>query len=264
MLTNSQTDGDGLALSLVAKQRMDNGLDWLFGYAYTDQTDVSPMTSFTAGSNFDNLATTTLLDPSPATSNYVSPHRFTARLSYGREFLPGHETRITALFFRKKGQPSNFVMSSQPLEGDQRFGRHLLYIPTLNDSNVVLGPDFDTAAWAEFVRANGYAQFAGGFVPRNETHARWSSRMDLRIDQEIPFFFGTRARAYLKVYNLLNMLNDEWGVQYDAEFFSQEVVDMSLDPQNRYVYNSFDPDTINDLRENATLYEVRMGIQFEF
>ena len=155
-------------------------------------------------------------------------------------------------------------MSSQPLEGDQRFGRHQLYIPNVNDPNAILAPGFDVAGWSEFVRTNGYAQFAGGFVPRNESHADWSTRVDLRIDQEIPFFFGSRARAYLKVYNLLNMLNDEWGLQYDNEFFAQEVVNMNLDAQNRFVFNSYRPDTINDLRENASLYEVRMGIQIEF
>ena len=88
--------------------------------------------------------------------------------------------------------------------------------------------------------------------------------MDLRIDQELPLVFGARARGYIKVYNFLNMLNDSWGVQYDNEFFSQEVVNMSLDASNRFVFNSFRPDTINDLRENASLYEVRMGIQIEF
>ncbi|MEQ8313101.1 MAG: carboxypeptidase regulatory-like domain-containing protein [Gammaproteobacteria bacterium] len=264
MLTNANTEGEGLSASIVARHNYDWGLDWVLGYAYTDQTDVSPMTSSTAGSNFDNLATTTLLDPTPATSNYVSPHRLTARVSYGREFIPGHETRITALLYRKKGQPQSFVMSSQPLEGDQRFGRHQLYIPGLNDSNVVLGPDFDVVAWNQFIGANGYADFAGGFLPRNESHADWSTRMDLRIDQELPLFFGARARGYIKVYNFLNMLNDSWGVQYDNEFFSQEVVNMSLDASNRFVFNSFRPDTINDLRENASLYEVRMGIQIEF
>ncbi len=264
MLTNANTEGEGFSASIVAKQTYDWGLDWVLGYSYTDQTDVSPMTSSTAGSNFDNLATTTLLDPTPATSNYVAPHRLTARVSYGREFIPGHETRITALLFRKQGQPQSFVMSSQPLEGDQRFGRHQLYIPGLNDPNVVLGPGFDAVAWNQFISANGYTGFAGGFLPRNESHADWSTRMDLRIDQELPLFFGARARAYLKVYNFLNMLNDSWGVQYDNEFFSQEVVNMSLDDQNRYVFNSFRPDTINDLRENASLYEVRLGIQIEF
>lgn len=264
MLTNANTAGEGLAASLVARHDYDWGLDWSLGYAYSENTDVSPMTSAVAGSNFDNLALYTLIDPLPATSNYVSPHRFTARVSYGREFIAGHETRITAMMYRKKGQPQSYVMSSGDLEGDGFFGRHLLYIPTANDPNVVVGPDFDVSAFSAFVTENGYEQFAGGFVPRNESFASWSSRMDLRIDQELPLFFGTSARAYLKIYNVLNMLNDEWGVQYDAEFFSQEVLTSSIDDMGRYVFEEFDAGNITDLRENASLYEIRMGIQFEF
>jgi hypothetical protein len=264
MLTNAETEGEGLALSLVAQMRYDWGLDWNFGYAYTEQTDVSPMTSSVASSNFGNLALTTLLDPQPGASNYVVPHRFTGRISYGRDFIPGHETRFTAFMYRSQGQPQSHVMSSSDLEGDGFFGRHQLYIPTLNDPNVVIGPQFDVDAWARFVEDQGYTQFAGGFVPRNENHADWSTRVDIRIDQELPLFFGTRARAYLKVYNVLNMLNDSWGVQSDAQFFSQQVVEMSLDSQNRYVFEDFNPRSITDLQENATLYEIRMGLQFEF
>ncbi len=264
MLTNANTEGDGLSASIVARHSYDWGLDWTLGYAYTDQTDVSPMTSSVAGSNFDNLALTTLIDPVAATSNYVSPHRFTARVSYGRDFIPGHETRITALLYRKQGQPQSYVMSSGDLEGDGFFGRHLLYVPGLNDPNVVLDPGFDVNAWSRFIADNGYEEFAGGFVPRNESHADWSTRVDFRIDQELPLVFGARARAYLKVYNFLNMLNESWGVQYDNEFFSQQVLTSSVDAQGRYVFESFRPDTITDLRENASLYEVRLGIQIEF
>lgn len=264
MLTNASTAGEGLAMSLIAKQNYDWGLDWSLGYAYSENTDVSPMTSAVAGSNFDNLALYTLTDPTAATSNYVSPHRFTARVSYGREFIPGHETRVTAMMYRKKGQPQSYVMGSGDLEGDGFYGRHLIYIPTANDPNVVAGPDFDLAAFNAFVTENGYEQFAGGFVPRNESFASWSSRMDIRIDQELPLMFGANARAYLKIYNVLNLLNDEWGVQYDAEFFSQEVLTSSLDDQGRYVYESFSGRNITDLRENASLYEIRMGVQFEF
>jgi len=264
MLTNAETEGEGLALSFVGRHSYDWGLDWMLGYAFTENTDVNPMTSSVASSNFDNLAAYTLLDPQPATSNYVSPHRFTARVSYGRDFIPNHETRFTAMFYRKQGQPSSYVMSSNALEGDGFNGRHLLYIPTLNDPNVVLGPQFDVEAWANFVRDNGFADYAGDFVPRNATHAAWSSRMDLRVDQELPLFFGTRARAYLKIYNVLNLLNDEWGRQYDAQFFNQEVVDMELDSQGRYVFNEFDFNNVTDLRENASLYEILLGLQFEF
>ncbi len=264
MLTNANTAGEGMALSLVAKHQYDWGLDWSFGYAYSENTDVSPMNAAVAGSNFSGLSLYDLIDPLAATTDYVSPHRFTARVSYGHDFIPGHETRITAMMYRKQGQPQSYVMSSSDLEGDGFFGRHLLYIPTANDQNVVAGPNFDLAAFNAFVTAHGYEQFAGGFVPRNESFASWSSRMDIRIDQELPLFFGTSARAYLKIYNVLNMLNDEWGVQYDNEFFAQPVVTSSIDSQGRYVYESFSNRNITDLRENASLYEVRLGVQFEF
>jgi hypothetical protein len=264
MLTNANTAGEGLAMSLIARQDYDWGLDWSVGYAYSENTDVSPMNSSVAGSNFGNLSLYNLIDPLPATSDYLSPHRITARVSYGQDFIPGHETRITGMFYRKKGQPQSYVMSSGDLEGDGFFGRHLMYVPTANDPNVVIGPEFDLAAYSAFIADQGYAQFAGGFVPRNESFAAWSSRLDLRIDQELPLMFGTRARAYLKIYNVLNMLNDEWGVQYDNEFFAQEVLTTSIDNQGRYVFEEFDYRSITDLRENASLYEIRLGIQFEF
>ena len=101
-------------------------------------------------------------------------------------------------------------------------------------------------------------------MPRNQNFSDWSTRLDFRIDQELPLVFGTQARAYLKVYNVLNMLNDSWGRQSDAFFFNQQVVAASLDAQNRYVFEDFRDRGLTDLRENATLYEIRMGIQFEF
>jgi len=260
MLTNSGHSPEAHSLSLVARHRYDWGLDWTLGYAWTDAEDVSPMTSSVAASNFDNLALVDLVDPMPATSNYVSPHRFTARLSYGREFIAGHETRITALLYAKEGQPQSHVMSSGDLEGDGFFGRHLLYVPAANDPNVVIGPDFDLAAFSAFVEREGYG---AGFVSRNANHADWSSRLDLRIDQQLPLLFGAKARGWIKIYNVLNMLDDELGLQYDGQFFSQQVVTASLNEQGQYVYERFRDRNITDLLEQRSLWELRLGIQFE-
>lgn len=38
---------------------------------------------------------------------------------------------------------------------------------------------------------------------------------------------------------------------------------MSLDDQNRFVLEDFSNRSITDLQENATLYEIRMGLQIE-
>ncbi len=261
MLTNSGRRPEAHSLSLVARRRYDWGLDWTLGYAWTDAEDVSPMTSSVAASNFDNLALVDLVDPAPGASNYATPHRFTARLSYGRDFIAGRETRVTALFYSKQGQPQSHVMSSAPLEGDGFNGRHLLYVPGANDPNAVAGPDFDLAAFSAFVEREGYG---AGFVERNANHADWSSRIDLRIDQQLPLLFGARARGWIKIYNLLNMIDDGLGLQYDSQFYSQQVVVSSLNDRGQYVFERFADRDISDLLEQRSLWELRLGVQFEF
>ena len=263
MLTNSDREGRGHALSFVLRDRYDWGLDWTVGYAFTDAEDVSPMTSAVAGSNFDNVAVYDINDPYPGTSNYVSPHRFTGRVSYGRDFFPGAETRVTAQYFRAKGQPQSHAMGGDALEGDGFFGRHLLYVPGPNDPNAVLAPGFDLAGFQQFITEFGYGQ---GFVERNAAYAKWSSRLDLRLDQEVPLFFAdSKARVYVKIYNFLNMLNDEWGLQYDNEFFTPQVVNSTLNAQGQYVFQQFNNNgNISDLLESRSLWEMRLGLQFEF
>ncbi|MDE0509217.1 MAG: hypothetical protein OXI17_11350 [Gammaproteobacteria bacterium] len=123
------------------------------------------------------------------------------------------------------------------------------------------GPDFDLAAFSAFVEREGYG---AGFVGRNANHADWSSRLDLRIDQQLPLLFGARARGWIKIYNLLNMIDDELGLQYDGQFFSQQVVTSSLNDRGQYVFERFTDRNITDLLEQRSLWELRLGIQFEF
>jgi outer membrane receptor for ferrienterochelin and colicin len=264
MLTNSQFDGSSDLFSISLRKEFDWGLDLMFGYAYTDAEDISPMTSSTAGSNFDNLATNDVNNPGSGTSNYVVPDRFTFRASYGTEFFGDYTTRATLFAFSGEGQPQSYVMGSGDLEGDGFFGRHLLYVPTgPTDPNVIFDPGFETAEFFDWVGREGLSP---GLQARNAQHADWSSRVDFRIDQELPTFIGdTKAKLFVKVYNLGNLLNDDWGKVNDAQFFSVQVVDSSVDPDTgQYIFESFTEDTVNDLLESRSLWEVRLGIEFSF
>jgi len=68
----------------------------------------------------------------------------------------------------------------------------------------------------------------------------------------------------LKIYNFMNLLNDGWGVQYDSEFFSPDVVDSSVNAQGQYVYTKFNNKSVSDLLEPDSLWQMRLGLQFEF
>ncbi len=262
MLTNSDFDAASDVVSVLVSKRWDSGLDASLGYAYTDGEDISPMTSSVAFSNFTNLALTDLNNPRPGTSNYVVPHRFTARASFGREFFEGYETRFTFFAYHQEGQPQSFAMDSDDLEGGRRFGRHLLYVPTgPDDPNVVFGDSFQTQAFFDWVGQQGLAP---GFVSRNGTHALWTTRVDLGANQDFPLFGKVSGRFYVRMYNFLNFINDDWGKVNDAFFFTPQVVDARVNDAGQYIFRDFDDQQVNDLRENRSLWQARFGVEIRF
>ena len=263
MLTNSDEKPVAHSISFALQKKFDWGLDMTFGYAYTDAEDVSPMTSSVAGSNFDNLATLDINDPGVGTSNYVVPHRFTFKLSYARDFFGDLTSRFTLYGYGYEGQAQSYVMGSQDLEGDGFYGRHLLYVPTgLTDSNVVFAEGFNADEFFSFVQSEGLGT---GYVSRNGTNADWSYRLDFRFDQELPTFSeDVYGKVFVKIFNLTNLLNKDWGNANDARFFSVQVLDSSVDDQGRYVFEEFSNRTVNDLYEQRSLWEARIGLEISF
>jgi hypothetical protein len=237
------------------------------GYAFTDAEDISPMTSSVAESNFDNVATNDSYNLMPATSNYEVPHRFTLRASYGHNFFGDYETRISLFGYSKEGQPQSFVMRKNNFEPDAWYGRHLLYVPTgVSDPNVVFSSGFDTEAFFAWVDRKGLKP---GMQKRNAQNAKWSTRFDMYFSQELPTFIGdTRAKFYVKIYNLGNLLNDEWGIVNDAEFYSVAAVaarwiDEGPD-YGKYQFNTFYGGDVTNVYENRSLWDVRLGLEFIF
>jgi hypothetical protein len=263
MLTNASDTATGSVFSVILRKDFDWGLDLLLGYAYTDVEDVSPMTSFTAESSFFNLATNNINNPSAGLSNYSVRDRVTLRASYAREFWGDNTTRFTLMGYYGSGQPTTYTMTSEDELAVGFFGGALLYVPRgPNDPNVIFGDKFDQDAFFSFVQANGLAP---GFVSRNSIESKGSTRFDLRIDQEIPLYFDDlKARAFVKVYNFTNMLNDDWGRQYDAPFNSAGVVDIEVDDSGAYIFNTFDPSDTTDLQTFSSLWEVRLGLEVNF
>ncbi|MCH8059664.1 MAG: carboxypeptidase regulatory-like domain-containing protein [Proteobacteria bacterium] len=268
MLTNTSRDSKAQVISATFNKSFDWGLDLLLGYAYTDAEDASPMTSFTAGTSFSNLATNYINDPRAALSNYNVRNRVTLRASFAREFWGDNTTRFTLMGFYSEGQPSTYTLDSEDVLSEGRNRQSLLYVPDgPSDPNVVYDPNFDAALQAEFFAWIDRRNLKGGtFVPRNSitTHSSW--RLDLRIDQEIPLGMeGLKARAFLKIYNFSNMLNSSWGRQYDAQFFSRDVVDVDgLTPTGQYIYEDFDPRNVSNLLTFSSLWEMRLGIDINF
>jgi hypothetical protein len=279
MLTNAQDDSSGFVLSTVFSKSFDWGLDLMLGYAYTEMDDVGSNTSFTSDSSFVNVATNDINRPRAATSNYEVRSRVTLRASFAREFWGDNSTRFSINGFYGAGQPGTYTMTSTDGLQFDLSTRHLLYVPDgPSDPNVIYTDAFDQDEFFAWINDEGLKP---GFVTRNKQSSKVSWRLDLRIDQEIPLGVDDlKARAYLKIYNFTNMLNDDWGRQYDARFDSQSIVSLSdnvLDDDGNdvvvgdepliggaYNYDSFTPGVITDLQEFPSLWEMRLGIEINF
>ncbi|UTF59948.1 TonB-dependent receptor [Gilvimarinus sp. DA14] len=267
MLTNVKDSYDALTLSMGVSKYWDFGLEAAFGYAYSDAEDVNPMTSSVAYSNYTNLATADPENPGAATSNYNIPHRFTLKLAYEHAFFGDYNTRFTLFGSANEGRPYSYTFNEGFAFGDSTgwVSRHLLYVPTgVDDPNVVFGDNFDVDAFYDWVDAEGLDR--GEIMERNELNSDWWVKFDLKIEQQLPGIMdGHKSSLYMVFENIGNMLNDDWGVQYETSFpRSQSAVDMSVDDQGRYVFNEFQDPTGQTREGSPSLWQLRVGLRYEF
>ena len=267
LLTNVEGDsGESTTISLALSKSHDFGLDWSVAYAYVDSTEVSPMTSSVAFSNYISPAVSDAENPGVATSNFEIPHRFTFRLSYSTELFDGYKTRFSVFGRANKGRPYSFVF-----DGDPGFGssvgfidHNLLYIPELNDTNVVYGADFDQTAFNQFIEDNGLTR--GEIMERNSLNSSWWHKFDVKISQEFPGFHEDhKAQAFVVIENFGNLLNDDWGVLYETSFpRAQQVVDASINDNGQYVYERFIQPAGQTRDADPSLWEIRVGVKYDF
>ncbi len=266
LLTNVDgDDGESLTASLGASKEYDNGFRFTASYAFTDAEDVNPMTSSVAGSNFGNIAVSDPNNPGLATSNYEIRHRFTLNLSYSHEFFSGYATKISVFGSANEGRPYNYSFDDDGIFGDNSFfgnGRQLLYVPLENDPNVVYGEGFDLAAFNQFIADEGLGR--GQIMARNGSRADWWTKFDVKVEQDFPGFMdGHKGSAYLIIENFGNLLNDDWGVLRQGSFVSEAVVNAEI-VDGQYVYNEYFEATKQTIQEDASLWEIRVGVKYNF
>ncbi|RBP53361.1 TonB-dependent receptor [Arenicella xantha] len=262
MLTNSSNDANSYTLSVALRQAFESGAELSLGYAYSEAEDVAGMNSSVAGSNFDGVATSNPNNVEAGISEYNTQHRLTMKFNTEKNFFGNLNTRFSVYGVLKEGQGTSYTMSNTGLE-DNGFGnRQLLYVPRTNDTAVLYGEGFDRASFDAFIASEGLAR--GQFVGRNEADSKASARLDLRIDQELPSIGGFEPRLYLKVNNLLNMLNNSWGAQYDAQFVSEQAVETSVNSDGQLVFERFADPSTSVLIEDFSVWEARVGIEVKF
>mgnify|MGYP002700491031 CR=1 FL=1 len=143
----------------------------------------------------------------------------------------------------------------------------MLYVQTENDTNFVFGTSrdgtpFDQQAFNDFIAAEGLTR--GQIIDRNELEGKWWTKFDVRVEQEFKGFMdGHKGSAYLVIENIGNMLNDEWGVLKEGDFL-QGAVTASVTDDGKYSYNEFSNPSSSSRVTDPSLWEVRIGVKYDF
>ncbi|MBR7618300.1 carboxypeptidase regulatory-like domain-containing protein [Phenylobacterium sp. 20VBR1] len=288
--------GRGFTVAVSASKTFDFGLDVRASYTHSDIKDRASSLRFSSTQNslYGGISGD---DPNGAaygTSFDSIDHAYKLDVSYAHKFFGDNETRVTLFGERRSGRPTSFVMSDAtsgrgPVFGVNR-GNFLLYVPQITGE--VSGPTdldvglvtFDTAATRDsFIAAVNKFGLTENAVQEKGSYTNHDiNQVDLQLSQEIPSpIAGHKFRLTFDVQNLLNLINNKWGVfdEYTdtdrlisvacADATGAAVTATSPNPFacNRYRYSSFQTTgTQRNLPQDIkkSLWAIQVGLRYEF
>jgi carboxypeptidase family protein len=216
---SNQSKDYNYSISGQLHKRFSDRLEGTVAYTYLRSMDVFSLTSDRAISNFrfGRQTATALEDYVATTSNFSRPHRI---LAYGTYSLPWL-TDITVYYEGSSGVPFVYVAGGSgtvgDLNGDLVNGNDPIYIPrnATNPSEIIF-----TGATAA-AQAQAFENFIaeqpcldrqrGRIMGRNSCRSPFQHRFDLSVRQAIPAVRGQQLSVQLDIFNLLNLLNHDWG-----------------------------------------------------
>ncbi len=215
VLQATDTDkGSGNQLTLSLRQQPLPGLAWQAAYTRTSATEVSPLTSSTAGSNFGNRAIFSPNEEVTANSAYLIRDRVSAAVTWSKALIGSYKTTIGLFYEGRKGVPYSWTYFND-LNGDGFDGNDLMYIPKAPGSGEVVfsGGAAEEARFWEIVAANPELNSARGkTVKRASSYNPFVNSFDLRFSQEVPGFSSKHKGVFtLDLLNVGNMLDKRWG-----------------------------------------------------
>ena len=287
--------GGGAEIFTIGASRAFNDGDSEFSINYTNQNidEITSGTSSTANSSFGKSANVNPNDPRSGRSIYETEHRLVATLKSTHYFFGADKPTTFSLFAeRRSGYPISAVFETKTADRSaaryqrEAFGfddglqddnaNFLAYAPSgINDPLVCwvscTNPDLAFAADAmRMVRALNLAP--GRIAAKGTFEAPWNSTVDLKITQILP---GFRAEdefvITLGIQNLLNMLNDEWGVIRGRDYTGTVAIfDVEMTEDfSKYILSEgvgFDLDNPGDVYTsfNASVWRAQLGFKYNF
>lgn len=285
-------DGDVLTLSLTSPTK--SGLGWGVAYAWTRATEVSPLTSSVANSNWLNRAVFNPNEEVAANSATLVRNRITGNVNWSKAFFSSYKTTFGLFYEGRTGHTYSWTFANDA-NGDGVAGNDLLYVPKGQGSGEVLfrlpvsgstitnqaaldAYQQQTAAAAEakfWSIVDAYPSlrnYKGRVVPRNGGFSPFVNSFDVKLSQEIPGIFGKqKGTISLDILNVGNLIKRDWGHIDEVGFGTGGQVRnfvnyAGVDPKTgKVIYSVNDPaDYTIKQNRNESQWAAQISVKYEF
>lgn len=268
-LTNTD-EGDQFSFNLKLERPWRDGFYWFVSYLYNSSDSVNDGTSSQAYSNWRFVPTSTdPNNPETAASRFGIEDRFSASIARDFRFADRFTFTVSGYYNAQSGRPFSYIFNGD-VNGDGEFSNDLLYVPASMDEVEWQGPSgmSQQEIWntfSAFVEGDDGLNF-GETAGRNESRAPWRHQLDLSFALKARFNKYS-VQAYLNLFNIANLLDDEDGlVQYVGFSTVQLIRHRGINDEGKHIYqlNLTDLDnrfTTDDLRSR---WQGQFGLRFSF
>ncbi len=189
-------------------------------YTYGKSKDVQSFTSSRAISNWRFgrvLSGGSQYDDNATTSSFDRPHKVTVSGTY---LFPWEnwETQLSLTYIGQSGTPYTYTAGGSSGRGDLNADGQ-----NSNDAMyVITGPSDPMITWASAADAQQYDQFIsrvsclneqrGTIMERNSCRNPFQHFLDANLRQALPSFGNNKLYLEVGVFNLLNLIDSDWGV----------------------------------------------------
>lgn len=251
--------------TIQAQKRFSNGVMFNAGYSYSNAQDLMSLTSSIAFSNYGFATLNGLLnDRELRTSTFSRPHRVVAS---GTVNLPA-DFNLSLTYSGVSGSPFGYVINGDAnadgVGGSNREFNDMFYVPRDQDDITMYGaaPAASYDSLANFINSQSCLRNQRGqIMERNSCRNPWINRVDVRVQKVLPTFNGQMMILSLDVFNLLNLIDSDWGlVKQTSAFEGQQLVQLrGWDPlYNRGIYSLSIP-IVNRVDPLASVWRIQLG-----
>lgn len=277
-------NGEANDITLQLHRPMRNHWGWSASWTHTHSTEVSPVTSSTALSNYQNRASFNPNEDVASISNTNIRDRIVATFSRQFHFIKKAPTTVSLVYQGRTGHPYSWVFRGDA-NGDGLTFNDLFYVPT--------GPDDPKVRWSTsaggtptaaqaaerdaffaFANASGLSKYAGTHPGRNSEVSPWVQTLDVKLVQELPVYRNVKTELYLNLINLGNLLKKSWGLQNEVPFsYRRAVAGATYDAaanggQGQWIYtynaSTFDTVPVTANETPVSRWQVQAGVRLKF